>query len=404
MKLTYPKTIDTLSLSQDLLRQGGLIMRGVVLCTKCRKKMDKGVCECGNYKCLVNVYWHGKHYEYRRDNDSDILTYEKALKKLIDISSAIKSKTFNPLSFSDEAIAERKFEVQIEKWFAEKEKQESMTELSPGTVRQYRGYIRNYYFFFQGMDVKEITLEHLTNFKDTLHVIKIKTRKNIMIALHNFFCWLKERGVIKELPVFPKIKGDISNNRTSIDIDTQEEILQRIPGRHRDIIEFLMETGLRPNEVCALIVNDFDLKNRIARIEKGFVGNKLRNTNKEKRKRIIPLSDKAFEIVLKNMKGKILGEFLFINLTTKKHYTPNTLTKIWRKYSGVKITLYEGARHSFGSQLIQNGIDIAIVKELMGHSDIRTTQNYLHMRITNLSIAVNSRKVLRLVRTKIETK
>jgi hypothetical protein len=48
MKLTFPSTIDTLSLSQDLLRQGGLIMKGVVLCTKCRKKIDKGVCECGN--------------------------------------------------------------------------------------------------------------------------------------------------------------------------------------------------------------------------------------------------------------------------------------------------------------------------------------------------------------------
>lgn len=57
------------TLTQDELRSGGVIVTGVILCSHCRKKMD-GVCECGSYKCLIKIYWNGKSYEYRRDDQS----------------------------------------------------------------------------------------------------------------------------------------------------------------------------------------------------------------------------------------------------------------------------------------------------------------------------------------------
>lgn len=391
--LTFTLPVDTFSLSQDLLKQGGLIMKGVILCTKCRKKMQKNVCTCGNPKCLIRIYWNGQHYEYRRDNDGDVLTYDKALKKLIDISHAVKTKTFNPFEYSDTAIKERKFEYQIEKWLDEKLKMEKAGELSYGTTRNYRGYCKNYFHFFHKMDVRDIRLEQLTNFKDTLENISIKTRKNIFIALRNFFGWLRKRGIIKELPIFPEIKGDDSKPRVAIDVDTQEIALKRIPEEHRDPIEFLMETGLRPGEVCALLVDHIDIRNKTARIERTYVSSHLiRETTKQRRKRIIPLSDRAFEIAYKNMIGKISKQFLFINPITKKGYYPTSLWTIWKKYSGLDIDLYSATRHSFASQLIQYN-DVAVVKELMGHSDIATTQKYLHMKIVNLAEVVNSRKI-----------
>jgi site-specific recombinase XerD len=390
----------SVTLPQELLKAGGVIMTGVILCNKCRKKMD-GVCSCGSYKCIISIYWRGKHYEYRRDEQGYILTYDRAVDKLTEISSAIKKGEFNPIEYTDEKVKERKFEIQIDRWLEEKEKQESLNELSPGTLKQYRGYINNYYPFFHGMDLREITLEQLTNFKDTLDTVKIKTRKNIMIALHNFFYWLRERGLIKEMPLFPKIKGDDSKSRKAIDVDLQGEALERIPVSHRDIIEFLTETGLRPGESCALLVEHIDMKHGIARIEGTFSGTKLRQTTKQKRKRVIPLSTRAFEIAVKNMQEKLPKQFLFINPVTNRHYTTNALGKIWRKKSGLEgITLYEAVRHSFGSQLIDNGVDVTIVKELMGHSDIRTTEKYVHMRMSKLTDVVNSRKVVKMVRTK----
>ena len=216
--------------------------------------------------------------------------------------------------------------------------------------------------------------------------------------MKNFFNCLKERGVIKELPVFPKIKGDDSKARVAIDVESQDIALAKIPEKYKNPIEFLMETGLRPGEVCALLVDHIDIRARTARIERTYVsGNVIKETTKQKKKRVIPLSDRAFEIALKNMQGKLPTQFLFINPRTKRGYYPKALWYIWEQHSGLDIDLYSATRHSFASQLIQNN-DISIIKELMGHSDIRTTQNYLHMRIANLTEAVNSRKVLRLVK------
>ncbi len=367
-------------------------MAGIIICNRCRKKMD-GVCQCGGYKCIVQIYWKGKYYEYRRDDQNYVFTYDKAKDKLIEINNAIRKGSFDPLDHSDAKIQERRFENMIEKWLNEKESRERLNELSPGTLKDYRGYVKNHYCFFNGYDVRDIDLEILTNFKDTLKGVKIKTRKNIMNALKNFFNWLKERGVIRESPVFPKITGDDSRKTKAIDWETQDEVLLRIPEKHRDIIEFMYETGLRTAEVCAVLCEDVDLKKKEAKIERTYqAGNKLADTTKQKKKGEIALSDRALQIAEKNMKEKLPKQFLFINPNTNRGYFPKVLWYHFRKYSGLNnITFYECTRHSFGTQLAETN-DIYKVKELMRHSDIRTTQKYLHIKTTRLANIVNARK------------
>jgi integrase/recombinase XerD len=399
--LTHPNHIRKI-LTLDQLKAGGIVVAGAILCNKCRKKTE-GVCLCtpkGNAKCIVAVYSKGRHYEYRRDDAGFIFTYDTATAKLIDISNAIKKGTFNPLDFTDAKITERKFEHQIEAWLAEKERREAMDELSPGTLRDYRGYVKNYYGFFDGQDARDIGLEQLSNFKDTLGSVSIKTRKNIMNALRNFFNYLKDRGIVKDAPRFPVIKGDDAKMRTAIDVDVQEEVLKRLTAQHRDVFEFLMETGLRPGEVCALLVEHVDLSTGSARIERTFSGNKIRETTKQKRKRVIPLSRIAREIAQRHIQGKHPKAYLFVNPGTNRHYLPKTLWYEWNAHSGLDICLYEGTRHSFASQLIQ-GNDVTIVKALMGHSDIRTTEKYTHMRVSRLADVVDARKVIRLQKSDI---
>ncbi len=370
-------------------------MTGSIRCNKCRKKMD-GVCQCGSYKCFVQVYWKRKYYEFRRDDQGYVFTFEKATDRLVEINNKIKKGIFNPEDFTDSKIEERRFENMIQKWLDEKERREYSGELSNGTLKDYRGYIKNYYHFLNGYDVKEIRLEQLSELKDTLYVVSIKTRKNIMNALRNFFNWLRERGVIENVPVFPKITGDDSIMRKAIDYESQQEILLKIPEKHRDIIEFLMETGIRPGEACAMVCANIDDRLGHASIERTFSGGKLRRTTKQKKKRVIPLSDRAYEIAAKNKKNKVPKQFLFINPNTNKNYLSDTLWKIWRQFSGTDICLYEATRHSFGSQLIEKA-DVSVVKELMGHSSIKTTEKYLHMKVEKLKNVVNSRGKIRMV-------
>jgi integrase len=353
-----------------------------------------GVCGCGNYKCFIHIYWKGKYYEFRKDDGGDLLSYHKALDRLVEINNRIKNKSFRPEDFTESKISERKFENMISKWLLEKKRKEELGELSNGTIKDYSGYVKNYFGFFNGLDVREIDLEKLSDFKDTLSEVSIKTRKNIVNALRNFYYWLKERGVIRETPVFPKVTGDDSKTRRAIDYELQIEVLKRIPEKHRDVIEFLMETGLRPGEACALLREHIDLRRGEARIERTFSSNKLRETTKQKRKRNIPLSERAYQIAEKNCYGKLQKQYLFVNPNSNRNYLPDTLWRIWRAYSAVDVCLYEGTRHSFGSQLIERA-DVIFVKELMGHSSVKTTEKYLHMKTTRLRDIVNSRKLTR---------
>ena len=366
-----------------------------------------GVCLCtpdGNQKCIVKIYWKGQRYEYRRDDQGFIFTYDTAKAKLTEMSTEIKKGTFNPVDFTDAKIKERRFENQIELWLQEKDHLERTGELSPGTTCNYHGYVRNYYHILNHYDVRDIQRGELTSLKDTLSSVSIKTRKNVMNALQGFFRWLLDRGTISTLPSFPDIKGDDSQQRRAIDFELQDKALDLIPDDYKDPIEFLFETGLRPGEVCSLLCKHIDLHNRTMLIERTYVkGNRIKESTKQKKKRIMPLSDRALGIASKHLIDKHPNQFLFINPRTGKGFLPKVLWYQWNKHSSLDVCLYEGTRHSFGSQLIQNN-DVTQVQALMGHADIRTTMKYLHLRMDKLSDVVNTRKkVLTLVnRTKIE--
>lgn len=384
-------------------------MKGVIICNKCRKKMD-GVCHCtpkGNAHCLIKIYWNGKHYEFRRNENGYIFTYDIARDTLIEISSQIKKETFNPVTFTNAGIKESKFEHQIDLWITEQEERFKTNELSWGTYRDYKGYVANYFHVLNAFDVKKIGLAEFTRVKDKLKPVSIKTRRNVMAALKTVFVWMKRRGTITKLPEFPEISGDYEGKPGQpIGYETQMEALQKLPEKDRDIILFLMETGLRPGEVCALLVQHFDKRQGTVRIERTFTGKRIRETTKQKRKRVIPLSDDALEIAARNAEGKHPQAFLFVNAATEKNYLPDTLWRIWHYHSGLSIRLYDATRHSFGTQLASEN-NLYQVSKLMGHSTIKMTEKYLNMKATRLRGVANSRKVIGLRtenRTEIEPK
>lgn len=198
-------------------------MTEVILRNRCRKKMDE-VCKCGNYKCLVSIYWKGKYYEYRRDDQGDIFTYEKAQRKLIKINNAMKNKTFNPVDFNDEQIRERKFENVMEKWLVQRAEEEQGNELTPETLKGYRSKNWKYYGYFSGWDVREVRFEQLEAFKDQLpRTLALKTRRNILSTLRTFFGWLRKKGVINVIPVWPEIKGDNAKVMVALEIEDQKK-------------------------------------------------------------------------------------------------------------------------------------------------------------------------------------
>lgn len=140
---------------------------------------------------------------------------------------------------------------------------------------------------------------------------------------------------------------------------------------HREsaaLVKFALFTGLRRGEIFKLRWEDVDLT-------RGLIT--LRHPKGGKSK-TIPISDKAIE-VLKGLEKK--SEFVFPGKDGKQR---KYFRKPWdriKKAAGLPPDFrFHGLRHHFASALVSSGVDLAIVKELLTHKDIATTQRYAHLR------------------------
>jgi integrase len=365
-------------------------VKGLILCTKCRKKMD-GVCTCGSYKCLIQVYWRpkgatkGKYYEFRRDRQGYVFTYDKATDRLIEMTNAIKNGTFDPIAYMDAMVLERQFINMFEVYRQEKKEELGDGELSPEHYRHIESYQRTYLSWFDNYDVREIDLEMLSKFKlkelkfrkETEIPLKPKTRKNILNTLHAFFGWLYKHGIIKAIPGFPEIKNPEKARRRALTVEAQEEGINNLPQAHRDPIRFMMNTGLRPGELVATLIRSVDIEQRVVWVERARSGSTYLERTKNKEVLPVPLNDIALEIARRHAAGKFPADFLFVNPGTRKGYTQWFLWDIWKRFSKTNVTIYEATRHSYCSQIVPL-TDKLTAQRLMRHKDGRSTDTYYH--------------------------
>jgi integrase len=363
-----------------------LTEHGGIYCNKsgCHSKMDLDVekCpECGNVKCYIVLYWEGETYTYRRDDDGKVFRCFSAVQKLTEINKAIQNKRrpFKPQEWIDTQRRDRIFEIQWQEYMDEKEAEREAGELSPEYFRTLKSYNKNHFEDWRGWDVKTIDRAAIASFKQKLssRVAKIKTRKNILNALHAFFAWLYDNGRIEIIPAFPIIKGDNSTPRRAIRPGVQDAALQKLPTPFRDPIEFMMKTGLRPGECVAVLVKSVDIPNRVVWVERALSGSTYVETTKNKSKLPIPLNDRALEIVRRNIKGKFPNDFLFTNPKTGRGYARKRLWAEWKRHSGTDVKLYEATRHSYCTQIVPL-TDPLTAQRLMRHKDRRSTDNYYH--------------------------
>lgn len=149
-------------------------------------------------------------------------------------------------------------------------------------------------------------------------------------------------------------------------------------GRNRLILQFLYSSGCRVSECCKLKIDDLDLREKIARIKAG----------KGDKDRVIILSNEWIKELKKYMKRKkIKSEYVF----SKKNGKPlssDTIQRIVRnsteKAGITKHVSPHSLRHSFATHLLESGENIRKIQELLGHSNLNTTQIYTKVSLTEL--------------------
>ena len=147
---------------------------------------------------------------------------------------------------------------------------------------------------------------------------------------------------------------------------------------HKTILLTLYSCGLRVSELCSLKRNDVHLSEKILKV-----------TGKGDKERIIPIVDACVQqmelylnLVRKNWQKKTLPNF-FINQHGRvltRQYVHNLIKKKCEECNLNPNLSAHSFRHSFASHLLDGNADLRIVQELLGHSDIQTTQIYTHIQ------------------------
>lgn len=143
--------------------------------------------------------------------------------------------------------------------------------------------------------------------------------------------------------------------------------------KHKAIITLAYSVGLRVSEIINLKIEDIDSKRMII-----FIKNA-----KGKKDRIVPLSNNILELLRKYWLEYKPTIYLF-NGQNSSQYSSGSCNNIVKKYINEKYHFHL-LRHSCFTHLIENGTDCRIIQKLAGHSNIKTTEQYLQISNNVLS-------------------
>jgi len=354
---------------------GGGFMKGSVI-------RDK---RSGNWR--ISIYWESERYLiYSHPVTRDpFVTKNIALKHLAIIQGEIDQGIFQPKAWlPDSPLSTR---IYATTW-AEN------VDVSEKTKRDYKGVVKNYIIpFFGDKDIRNIRYNDICAFK------KYCAKKLMAKGVYNKVGTLKtllhdawKNEDIPKVPPFPELQ----NTKPAIEyltLDQQMIMIDAIPERHRPIFALGMEYGLRTQEVRA-IQKDCIIGGSVLVIKRKFAENKLVETTKtgEKGIRYFELTEYAKEII-KSIEPN-LSPFVFVR-DDGKPYTNKNLNTIWHEAeqkTGITCKLQNAMRHSLGCQLLDQGENIDLIKDTLGHTNIKMTERYAQRKPVKVTDALEKRR------------
>lgn len=225
-----------------------------------------------------------------------------------------------------------------------------------------------------------------------------------MSALQHFFNTLAEDELIDRPPVFPEIALEKKLPKW-VDFHTQINIIKSLPKEDRPIFLFLAWQGVRPGEARALKVKDVDLRNESIHIRRTLSDSELKERTKGRNEKIRAINPMLLGLLRRLCADKHPESFVFINPRTGGPYYETAFRKCWHANSkGIDITPYQATRHSLASQLLESEVHLNVIKDILGHTDIRTTLKYAHGDMKNQKMGFRKHQAARVVRMPPKTR
>lgn len=290
-----------------------------------------------------------------------------------------ESSTQLPLQFKREMQSYKRF-LALEKGVSE------------NTISAYMFDIERFstYVFHQGIEKYAlIEIQHIHAFLMMLEELglALSSRTRTLSSLRGFFSYLFSSKIIEtditekaELPKTRRSLPDTLSIEEMLAILEQPDISTRAGIRDRAMLEMLYACGLRVSELCGLKQRDMLLEQEVIRV-----------FGKGSKERIVPIGSSALEWVDSYQsevrphfmkQGISTDDILFLNQRgsgISRMSVWNIVTKATRDAGIEKHVHPHTFRHSFATHLLEGGADLRALQEMLGHSDIGTTQIYTHI-------------------------
>ena len=263
--------------------------------------------------------------------------------------------------------------------------------LSKNTVESYRNDLIRYMNYLQKQSIEEcdnIKLENIVEFFQMLSGMGLSSTSisRNFSAIRSFHKYSYSEGHQKDDPTEnlfrPKTVKSLPKVLEYHEVEkilSQPDESKKLGLRDKALLEIMYSCGLRVSEVISLKISDLLLQEGLIRV-----------FGKGSKERFVPIGEKALKIVERYIssernliyKGTVSKGVLFLNIRGKP-LTRMWVWKVLKKYcvkAGIKKDVSPHTlRHSFATHLLEGGANLREVQEMLGHSDIATTQIYTHI-------------------------
>ncbi len=272
--------------------------------------------------------------------------------------------------------------------------------LAKNTVMSYRNDLLQFAVFLKKREInsldnieRQVVIDFMQQETDQKKATSSIVRS--VTSLRKFFQYLMEEEKIKKDPMqlidAPKRKEHLPEVLSTKEVEkllNSPDTGKKLGLRNRAILEVMYATGLRVSEIVNLQLSNLHLSMGL-----------IQTIGKGSKERIVPIGDQAVKWVdqyLQKVRPELLGRknssYLFLN----NHGRELTRQGIWKnlkaevRKAGIKKNVTPHTlRHSFATHILENGADLRVVQELLGHADIATTQIYTHLSKRRLADIYN---------------
>ena len=268
---------------------------------------------------------------------------------------------------------------------------EVVRHLSPHTISSYRRDLDSFFTFLKEKNDswEEVQDHQVRGFvaQERRRGLSARSIQRALSSIRSFFNYLLDEEVVETNPA-----ANISSPKSAqllpkaLDTDLVKRLLDFKPQgdieiRDKAMVELLYSSGLRLSELCGLNMDSISIKERSCRVV--GKGNKTRD---------LPVGEKAIQslrdwlLVRENISSDA-NKALFLNKNGKRISTRSVQLRLERlsKKRGLPMVNPHMLRHSFASHILESSGDLRAVQEMLGHSDIGTTQIYTKLDFQHLS-------------------